>query len=69
MTTLALDAPQTSTTDENVVKKIVMENRRMTIREVAENVGISVGLCRAIFFRNFGNEACGCVIRSKIAEF
>ena len=43
--------PSTSTTDENVeeVKKIVMENRRITIREVAEDVGISVGSCHAIF--------------------
>ena len=41
----------TSTTNENTeaVKKIVMENRRITIREVAENVGISVGSCHAIF--------------------
>ena len=39
-----------STTDENVeaVNTIVMENRRITIREVAENVGISVGSCHAI---------------------
>ena len=36
-----------STTNKNTeaVKKIVMENRRITIREVAEDVGISVGLC------------------------
>ena len=33
----------TLTTNKNTeaVKKIVMENRRITIREVAENVGIS----------------------------
>ena len=43
--------PSTSTTNENTeaVKKIVMENRRITIREVAEDVGISVGSCHAIF--------------------
>ncbi|XP_018051304.1 PREDICTED: putative uncharacterized protein FLJ37770 [Atta colombica] len=43
--------PSTSTTDENVeeVKKIVMENRRITIREIAEDVGISVGSRHAIF--------------------
>ena len=41
----------TSTTNENteIVKKIVMENRRITIKEVAEDVGISVGSCHAIF--------------------
>ena len=43
--------PSTSTTNENTeaVKKMVMENRRITIREVAEDVGISVGSCHAIF--------------------
>ena len=43
--------PSTSTTNENTeaVKKIVMENRRITIRKVAEDVGISVGSCHAIF--------------------
>ena len=43
--------PSTSTTNENteVVKKIVMENRRITIGEVVEDVGISVGSCHAIF--------------------
>ena len=43
--------PSTSTTDVNTeaVKEIVMENRRITIREVAEDVGISVGSCHAIF--------------------
>ena len=43
--------PSTWTTSENTeaVKKIVMENRRITIREVAEDVGISVGSCHAIF--------------------
>ena len=43
--------PSTSTTNENTeaVKKIVMENRRITIREVAEDGGISVGSCHAIF--------------------
>ena len=45
------ERPSTSTTNENteVVKIIVMENRRSTIREVAEDVGISVGSCHAIF--------------------
>ena len=37
--------PGTSTTDENVekVKKMVMNDRRITIREVADDVGISIG--------------------------
>lgn len=43
--------PSTSTTDENIeaVKKIVKKNRRITIREVAEDVGISVGSCHELF--------------------
>ena len=42
--------PSTSTTDENVeaVKEIVLKNRRNTIREVAEDVGISFGSCHDI---------------------
>ncbi|XP_029665557.1 uncharacterized protein LOC115236955 [Formica exsecta] len=41
----------TSTTDDNVekVKKIIMDNRRITIREVADDVGISFGSCQVIF--------------------
>ena len=37
--------PSTSTTDENIdeVKKIVLVNRRITVREVAEEVNISIG--------------------------
>ncbi|XP_025153781.1 putative uncharacterized protein FLJ37770 [Harpegnathos saltator] len=43
--------PSASTSDENVkkVKEIVLANRRITIREVAEEIGISYGSCEAIF--------------------
>ena len=39
--------PSTSTTDENVqaVQKIVLENRQITFKEVAEDVSISLGSC------------------------
>ena len=39
--------PSTSTTDENVekVKEMVMNDRRITIREVADDGGISIGSC------------------------
>ena len=39
--------PSTSITDENVeaVMKIIWDNRRITIREVADNGGISFGSC------------------------
>ena len=38
-------AATTSSSEENMdtVKKIVLENHRITIREVAEDVGISIG--------------------------
>ena len=38
--------PNTSTTDKNIyeVKKIVLTNRRITIREVAEGLNISIDL-------------------------
>ena len=41
----------TSTADENIeaVKKMVLDNRLITIREVANSVGISFSLCRANF--------------------
>ena len=43
--------PSTSTTDEIIeaVKKMILDNSRITIREVADDVGISFGLCQAIF--------------------
>ena len=43
--------PSTSTTDENVekVKEMVINERRITIREVADDVGISIGSCHEIF--------------------
>ena len=45
------DHPSTSTTDENIkaVKKMILDNRRITIRDVADDVGISFGSCQAIF--------------------
>ena len=43
--------PSMSTTDENTeaVKKMILDNRRITIREVADDIGISFGSCQAIF--------------------
>ena len=43
--------PSTSITVENVgkIKAIVFPNRRITIREVAEGIGISYASCEAIF--------------------
>ena len=40
-----------STTQENIeaVKKMILDNRRITIREIADDDGISFGSCKAIF--------------------
>ncbi|KAG5320973.1 SETMR methyltransferase, partial [Acromyrmex heyeri] len=48
--------PSTSTTDENIdeVKKIVLANRRITVREVVEDLNISIGSCHSIFTNDLG---------------
>ena len=64
--------PSTSTTDENVekVKEMIMNDRRITIREVADNVGISIGSCHEIFSNVLGiYETRGSKICSKIIGF
>ncbi|UYV66476.1 hypothetical protein LAZ67_4001822 [Cordylochernes scorpioides] len=48
--------PSTSTTDEkiNEVEKLILANRRITVREVAEDLNISIGLCHSIFINDLG---------------
>ncbi|UYV81684.1 hypothetical protein LAZ67_20001963 [Cordylochernes scorpioides] len=48
--------PSTSTTDEkiNEVEKMILTNRRITVREVAEGLNISIGSCHSIFINDFG---------------
>ena len=48
--------PCMSTTDESIdeVKKIVLVNRRITFRVVAEDLNISIGLCHSIFTNDLG---------------
>ena len=43
--------PSSSIADENIdeVQKIVLVNRRITVREVAEDLHISIGSCHLIF--------------------
>ena len=43
--------PSMSATDEKIeaVKKMILDNRRITIREIAADVGISCGSSQAIF--------------------
>ncbi|XP_037909777.1 protein GVQW3-like [Hermetia illucens] len=61
----------TSTTDDNVeaVKKIVLENRRITIREVAKDVGISVGSRHIIFSDISGMRRVAAKFVSKLLNF
>ncbi|UYV79064.1 hypothetical protein LAZ67_17000978 [Cordylochernes scorpioides] len=46
--------PSSSTTDEkiNEVEKIILANRRITVREVAEDLNISIGSCHSIFIND-----------------
>ncbi|UYV62855.1 hypothetical protein LAZ67_2002161 [Cordylochernes scorpioides] len=48
--------PSTSTTDEkiNEVEKMILANRQITVREVAEDLNISIGLCHSIFINDLG---------------
>ena len=56
------DRPNMSTTDENIkaVNKMILDNRRITISWVADDVGISF---------SFRHEMCGSENCSKIAKF
>ena len=48
--------PSMSKTDENIdeVKKIVLVNRRITVRKVAENLHIWIGSCHSMFTNDLG---------------
>ena len=60
--------PSTSTTDENIetVIKIILNNHRINIREVADNVGISFGSCQAIFSNVLGMKPAVAKIVQKL---
>ena len=63
--------PNTSTTNENTeaVKKTVMENRRITIREVAEDVSISVGSFHTSFSDILGLKRVAAKFVPKLLNF
>ncbi|UYV78819.1 hypothetical protein LAZ67_16002878 [Cordylochernes scorpioides] len=48
--------PSTSTTDEkiNEVEKMILANRRITVRGVAEDLNISIGSCHSNFINDLG---------------
>ena len=63
--------PNTSTTDKNIepVKKMILNNRRITIREVANIIGISFGPCQAIFTDVLSMKHAEAKIVSKLLNF
>jgi len=63
--------PSTSTTDENIdkVKKIVLANRRITVREVAEDLNISIGSCHSIFTNDLGMKRVAAKFVPKLLNF
>ena len=66
-----LGRPNTSTTDENIEtsKTLILDNHRITIREVADEVGISFGLCQAIFTDVLDMKHAAAKIVSKLLNF
>ncbi|UYV74376.1 hypothetical protein LAZ67_11003273 [Cordylochernes scorpioides] len=60
--------PSTSTTDEkiNEVEKMILANRRITVREVAEDLNISIGSCHSIFFNDLGMRRVATKFVSKL---
>ena len=63
--------PSTSTTDENVekVKEMVMNDRRITIREVADDVSISISSCHEIFSNVLGMKRVAAKFVPKLLNF
>ena len=63
--------PGTSTTDENVekMKEMVMNDHRITIREVADDVGISIGSFHEIFSNVLGMKRVAAQFVPKLLNF
>ena len=63
--------PSASTTDENIkaLKKIILNNRRIAIRAIADDVGISFGSCQAIFTDVLSMKHAAAEIVPKLLNF
>ena len=61
----------TSTTDGNIVavKEMILNNRRITVRQVADEVGISFGLCQEVFTDVLSIKGEAAKIVPKFAKF
>ena len=60
-----------STTDKNIyeVKKMVLTNRRITVREIAGDLRISIDLCHSIFTNNLGMRWVAAKFVPKLLNF
>ena len=60
-----------STTDENIegVKEMILDNRRITIREVAKVLAISFDSCQTIFTDVLGMKRVPTKIVAKLLNF
>ncbi|KAA2237134.1 helix-turn-helix domain-containing protein, partial [Solihabitans fulvus] len=60
-----------TTTDEKIeaVKKMIMDNRQITIREVADDVDISFGSCQTIFTDVLGMKRAAAKIVPKLLNY
>ena len=65
------DRLSTSTADENIeaVKKIILNNRRITIREFVDDIGILFGSCQAFFTNVLGIKSATAKIVPKLLNF
>ena len=63
--------PSTSTTDENIeaVRKMILDNRRITLRAFADDVGLSFSSCQAIFMDVLGIKRATGKIVPKLLNF
>ena len=63
--------PSTSTTDENIeaVKKMILDNCRISTMKVANGIGISFGSCETIFTNILGMKRATAKIVPKFLNF
>ena len=50
-------------------RQVILDDRRITIREVADDVGISSGSCKAIFMDVLGMKRAAAKIFPKLLNF
>ena len=56
-------------TNDDKVKKIVLVNSRITVREVAEDLNISIGSCLSIFTNDLGMTRVAAKVVPKLLNF